>query len=393
MQEVTANQFHSSVFSARFAIKMRTVKLGKLIAIATLLAASAGSTSTAERRMLPPPEGAQQFATFDDFKLQSGATIHDFRLGYRTLGKLNANKSNAILWPSWLGGHSEDLLQFIGPGKVVDTTKYFVILVDSIGNGVSTSPSNSTMQPLMEFPKFTIRDMVESEHRLATETLHLSHLYAVMGISMGGMQTFEWVVTYPGFMDLAIPMSGSPQTTSYDKLLWTSEIDAIELDPAWNHGKPKGTLTQGLALAEEIDSMNVTSPAYRTSHTSPDEFDTFLAAIKKSAMGEAGGAIDQIRQRQAILSLDIFREFHLSLGGIAKAVHSKMLVIVAPQDHMVNPGPATAFGRALGAPLVSLDSPCGHLSYNCISVGPTVAQFLADRTSVHDRTLTDPISH
>jgi homoserine O-acetyltransferase len=58
-------------------------------------------------------------------------------LGYSTLGKLNPEKSNAILWSTWLGGTSEELLQFIGPGNVVDSGKYFVILVDGIGNGVS----------------------------------------------------------------------------------------------------------------------------------------------------------------------------------------------------------------------------------------------------------------
>jgi homoserine acetyltransferase len=107
------------------------------------------------------------------------------RRGYRTLGKLNAEKSNAILWPTWLGGRSEELLQFIGPGNVVDSGKYFVILVDSIGNGISTSPFNSSSQPRMKFPKFTVRDMVESEHRLVTEVLRLGHLHAVMGLSMG----------------------------------------------------------------------------------------------------------------------------------------------------------------------------------------------------------------
>src|ERR1700747_3771195 len=125
-------------------------------------------------------EGAQQFAELGDLKLQSGGVIQDFRLGYRTLGKLNGRKSNAILWPSWLGGKSEDLLQFVGPGKVVDTTTYFVVLVEAIGNGVSSSPSNSSKQPLMKFPAFTIRDMVEAEHRLLTDVLHIFHLRAVM---------------------------------------------------------------------------------------------------------------------------------------------------------------------------------------------------------------------
>src|ERR1700760_2272754 len=75
-----------------------------------------------------PAEGTQQFASLGDFKSQSGIVLRDFRLGYRTLGKLDANKANAILWPTWLGGTTKDLLNFIGPGKVVDSGKYFVIL-------------------------------------------------------------------------------------------------------------------------------------------------------------------------------------------------------------------------------------------------------------------------
>src|SRR5215470_9503725 len=214
------------------------------------------------RAQTAPSQSAQQFAAFGDFRLRNGRVIHDFRLGYRTLGKLNPEKSNAILWPTWLGGRSEDLLQFVGPGNVVDTSRYFVVLVDAIGNSVSSSPSNSKSQPLMKFPEFTIRDMVESEHRLVTDVLHLSHLRAVMGLSMGGMQTFEWAVTYPDFMDLVIPMAGSLQSTSYDKLLWTAQIDAIELDPAWSHGSPTGPLDRGLSLLAEIDSMNLSSPTY-----------------------------------------------------------------------------------------------------------------------------------
>ncbi|HKI12997.1 MAG TPA: alpha/beta fold hydrolase [Candidatus Acidoferrum sp.] len=318
--------------------------------------------------------------------------MHDFRIGYRTLGKLNADKSNAVLWPTWLGGKTDDLLQFIGPEKVVDSSKYFVILVDSIGNGISTSPSNSATRPRMKFPNFSILDMVESEHRLVTDVLQLRHLHAVMGLSMGGMQTFEWAVVYPEFMDVTIPMEGSPQSTSYDKLLWTSEIDAIELEPAWKNGNPTGTMSRGIALAEEIDSMNLTSPAYRAAHTKAADFESFLGEIRKSGRSEAGAVSDQIRQREAIMALDIPREFGVTLEQAAKRVRSKMLVIVSPEDHMVNPAPAVEFASAVGAPVVNLDSPCGHLSLSCISVGPIVALFLANPTSVRSQTLKDPSS-
>jgi homoserine O-acetyltransferase len=388
---VTARKFkltHYPFETSAACLRMRGMKTRLRLAVCIyfllFLYPAAGA-----RAQTSPTEGAQQFAELGDLKLRNGRAIQDFRLGYRTLGKLNAEKSNAILWPSWLGGKSADLLQFVGPGRVVDTTSYFVVLVDAIGNGVSTSPSNSKKQPLMNFPVFSIRDMVEAEHRFATEVLHLSHFHAVMGISMGGIQTFEWAVAYPEFMDLAIPMFGSPQSTSFDKLLWTAQIDAIQLDPAWNHGQPTGPLSLGFAVSEEIGQMNLTSPAYRVAHTNPKDFDAYLEELKKRGVGDGGLASDQIRQRQAIISLDIPGEFGVTLPELAKKVRAKLLVVVSPQDHLVNAIPAQQFAAAIGAPVITLDSPCGHISLECISAGPTVARFLANPTSVHGEILHD----
>jgi homoserine O-acetyltransferase len=358
-----------------------------------LLFSLAGQLMPLHAESVAAADGNLQFAELGDFKLRGGGVIQDFRLGYRTLGKLNAAKSNGILWPSWLGGTSENLLQFIGPGKVVDTTNYFVVLVDAIGNGVSSSPSNSNRQPLVKFPVFTIRDMVESEHRLLTEVLHVSHLRAVMGISMGGMQTFEWILAYPDFMDVGIPIVGSPQSTSFDKLLWTSQIDALELDPAWNNGNPAGPLKRGFAISEEIGQMNLTSPAYRVAHTPPNDFAAFLADLKKRAVEDGGAAWNQIRQREAIIAMDLPGEYGQTLVQVAKNVRAKLLVIVSPQDHLVNPIPAQRFAEAIGAPIVAMDSPCGHISPDCISVGPIVAKFLNDPASMRSETLHDSVNH
>jgi len=337
-----------------------------------------------------PQAGSLRFANLRDFKLHNGSVIRDFTLGYRTLGTLNADRSNAILWPSWLGGTSQDLLEYIGPDKILDPSKYFVILVDAIGNGVSSSPSNHKSQPLGNFPEFQIRDMVEAEHRLAVDVLHLSHLRAVVGISMGGMQTFCWILTYPDFMDLAIPMMGSPQSTSYDKLLWNTEIDAIQSDPAWNQGRPSKPLKSGMALCDEVDSMNSTTPSYRVAQTSPKAFDGFLYELRKNSAASGGSAWDQIRQREAIMEYDLPGSLGLTLESAARQAHVKLLVIVSSQDHMVNPTPAMEFADAAGAPLITLNSICGHESLSCISVGPIVAGFLANPSSVHTMTLQDP---
>ena len=359
------------------------------IAFAIFLAVSFAAPFAA-RAQTPARDGAQQFAVLGDFALRNGEVIRDFRLGYRTLGSLNAAKSNAILWCTALGGHSEELLQYVGPGNVVDSNRYFVMLVDAIGNGVSSSPSNSKSQPLMQFPRFTIRDIMEAEHRLVVEVLHLPHLRAVVGVSMGGMQTFEWAIAYPDAMDLAVPVLGSPQSTSADKLLWTAEIHAIELDPAWHGGHPTGRLTTGPQLAGEIHAINLTSPAYRASHTSPAAFEAFLEDTRKQWGGDGGAASDLIRQREAVMSLDIPAEYGGTVEPAARRVRAKMLILVSPQDHMVNPGPAVQFAEAIGAPLLQLDSPCGHMSLACVSVGPIVAQYLADPDSVRSQTLHEP---
>lgn len=334
------------------------------------------------------PNSEQQFANFGDLKLRSGAAIHEFRLGYRTAGNLNEEKSNAILWPSWLGGKSEDLVQYAAPKNVVDTDRYFVIFVDSIGNGISTSPSNSSSQPRLKFPEFTIRDMVESEYRLATEVFHLTHLHAVIGVSMGGMQAFEWAVAYPDFTDEVITLAGSPQSTSYDKLLWSAQIDALHLDPEWHDGNGTKPMDSGSLVYNEIGAMSLTTPAYRVGQTPTNEFGAFRESLKKPT-GDAASACDAIRQRGAILALDIPGEFGSTMEGVAKRVHAKLLVFVSPEDHTVNSAPALEFAKFAGAPVITLDSICGHQSTACISLGPVVAKFLAAPGSVTSQTLHD----
>ena len=122
-------------------------------------------------------ESEQQFASIGDFKLTSGQVIEDCRIGYRILGELNADKSNVVVVPTWFTGTTGGLVNggVIGPGKLADTDKYFVITFDALGNGVSTSPSNSNAQSDDKFPRITTEDMVKTQHEVLTEHLGLDH--------------------------------------------------------------------------------------------------------------------------------------------------------------------------------------------------------------------------
>lgn len=343
------------------------------IAFATALAAFACSAPPAKAA---PLDGQQQFAALGECQLDSGQRITNCRLGYRTWGKLNPDHSNAVLFPTWFTGTSSQLAGNIGAGKLVDPAKYFVIAVDALGDGVSSSPSNSKTQPRMQFPAFTTRDMVRAEYRLATETLHLKHLHAVMGISMGGMQTFEWMVDYPDFMDLAIPIVGSTRLTAYDLLLWHGEEDAVRADPGWRAGNyEKSPPMLQVAI---LHDMNLTTPSHYAREISRDSF-----AAQYKGYGASGAAEfdanDRIYQLEAMIGHDVAHGG--SLQDAAKLVRAKVLVVASQQDHMVNPGPALEFAKLLGAKVFLLTSDCGHLAPGCEAdkLNPAVSAFLDGR--------------
>lgn len=315
-----------------------------------------------------------QYANLGDLKLESGAVIHDCKIGYRTMGTLNAAKSNAVLFPTWLGGRSGDVAMNIGPGKFVDSSKYFVVIVDALGNGVSCSPSNSTRQHGIDFPQFSIRDMVYSQYRLLTETLRLSHVHAVVGLSMGGIQTFQWMVSYPTFMDMAVPIAGTPQLSSYDLELLSTEEKALEADPAYKGGKY--IYPPQLPLVALIHDMNLSTPSFHVNHVTREDFPKYFENIMTN--GERSvDANNYLRQLQAILGHDIAHGG--SIYDAANKIKAKVFVIVGAQDHMVNPIPTLGFAKLVHAQTLVLDSDCGHMAPSCEikTVSPAIDRFLS----------------
>ena len=318
----------------------------------------------------------QQFATLGNFKLRGGAVIRDCRIGYRTFGRLNEQQSNAIIFPTWAGGTTEQLQSNIGSGRLIDSNKYFVIAIDALGNGVSSSPSNSKLQPRMSFPQFTLRDTVDTQHELVTRVLHLNHVKAVAGVSMGGMQTFQWMVAYPDFMDQAIPVVGSPRLAVYYLLLWQAQIDAIMNDRDWHDGNY--TSNPARRLEWEFGELLLTTPDHYNQKVTREQL---LAGLKKAESDPGFDANDKIRQAQAMMSLDASQDFGGSMERAAAAVKARTFVIVSRFDHVVTPGPALEFARLLHSQTLELDNDCGHLAPSCEGqkVNQAVAAFLADR--------------
>jgi homoserine O-acetyltransferase/O-succinyltransferase len=285
-----------------------------------------------------PSQPPHQLYKIGDLALESGEVIKDFSISYVTHGTLNAKKSNAILMVTAISGNHHRLDFLIGPGKALDTDKYFIICTDAIGNGLTTSPSNSTAQPHMKFPKFLIRDMVTSQKKLM-EHLGIDHVVAVIGPSMGGMQTLQWGVSHPDFMDSLVAIVPLARTPAWTVTVLEATRKAIMLDPAWQNGDYTAPPEQGIRLWRDI--LNFL--AARSPEVSRDQFPNqmdmlpFLQA-QETALIKAFDANDWIYQTWAYDRHDVGTTPGMN-GDMVKAlraIKAKTLIMTGTKD-LLNP--------------------------------------------------------
>jgi homoserine O-acetyltransferase len=305
-------------------------------------------------------QGELRLADLGDFRLESGQVIKECRLGYRTFGTLNRERSNAILFPTWFGGTSKDLvdLGFIGPSKLADTSRYFVVAVDAFGDGVSSSPSNSKKQPGRTFPEFTVRDMVKAQHQLLTKYLGLSRLHAVIGISMGGMQAFQWTLSYPGFAQKAITIMGTPRAAPSDLVLYDTGLRAIDTLSAVRDGEALGPEASAALLA-----LAVLTPEFYLKSLSRADLTRALDGAQDILLKY--NLMDWAWQLKAMIGNDIYRRPVASEKEAAGAIRTKLMVIVSRNDILVNPEPSLALAASLKAETLVLQGDCGHFSVVC----------------------------
>ena len=161
--------------------------------------------------------GPYDLFNLGDFGLEDGGTIENCQIAYSTFGELNANKDNAILITTWYSGTSKIMEQvYQGKGRAIDSDKYFIVIANQIGNGLSTSPKFTP--GTSKFPRVRIGDDVRAQYKLLTEKFGIETLALVTGGSMGAQQTWEWAVRYPDMVQRAAPISGRARNTPHNYL-------------------------------------------------------------------------------------------------------------------------------------------------------------------------------
>jgi homoserine O-acetyltransferase len=264
----------------------------RLLSIATVLlvAAPLGAAGF--------PEPTPGDHVLRDFKFTSGETLAEVRIHYRTLGKPARNDkgmvTNAVLILHGTGGEGGSLVgkgpvgkmfagELFGQGQLLDAVRYYIIVVDNLGHGQSSKPSDGLRA---RFPKYGYHDMIAAQHQLLTEGLKVNHLRLVMGQSMGGMHTWLWGQKYPEFMDALMPLASLPTQVSGRNRVWRRMmIDSIRTDPEWKDGDYK-TQPRGLRAAIEMLFFMSSSATLRqkdaaTLKKADDMLDRYVAAALK----------------------------------------------------------------------------------------------------------------
>jgi homoserine O-acetyltransferase len=212
-------------------------------AFLALLLLSAATLLAQEPSPLPTPKEGDYVS--HDFHFKSGETLPELRMHYATLGSpvrnANGKVMNAVLLLHGTSGTGRQFLvpEFVGvllgPGQLLDSTRYYIILPDSIGHGKSSKPSDGMHA---HFPQYDYDDMVASQHELLEKGLGVNHLRLILGASMGCMHSWVWGESYPDFMDALMPLACQPVQIAGRNRIWRKMvIDAIRDDPDWKNGE------------------------------------------------------------------------------------------------------------------------------------------------------------
>lgn len=203
--------------------------------------------------------------TVDQLVLEEGATLVNASLAYKTYGTLNDKRDNVIVYPTWFPARHQDNEWLIGAGNALDPDRYFIVVPNLLGNGLSSSPDN-TPAPYDRgrFPHITIRDNVNLQHRMLVERYDISTIALVTGWSMAGQVAYQWAVSHPEMVLKIAPFCSSARTSPHNIVFLEGPQAALRADPAWNGGFYDTPPTVGLrAFARVFAGWGLSQTFYR----------------------------------------------------------------------------------------------------------------------------------
>jgi homoserine O-acetyltransferase/O-succinyltransferase len=331
----------------------------------------------------------------ESYTTVGGRTLRMVLMGYETYGKLSPEGNNAILITPFFGGTSHAAGKYgaddpspgywddlIGPGRPVDTNRFFVISVDGLANpnvkdGMTVTTGPASMDPDtskrygMSFPVITVRDFVNVQKALIHQ-LGVVKLQAVMGASMGGMQAFEWAAAYPDMVERIIPIVGAPQCDAFEIARLESWVAPILLDPHWSGGDYYGKVepTEGVKVAMKAVLIDTRHPdwADRTfgrRWASPDrdpaESMQNLYAVQQYLEEGASQLAARYDANHLIYQVRAIQLF--SVGKPLSGLKAKVLLVSARNDLLFPPAQANEIRNlpATRAEFFLLEGSLGHM--------------------------------
>jgi homoserine O-acetyltransferase/O-succinyltransferase len=197
-----------------------------------------------------------------NFEFQCGVTLPEAQIVYQTYGSLNRNRTNAILYPTSYGAQHSDLEWLIHSDGILDPTRWFVIIPNMFGNGLSTSPSNTDCGLAEQGFWLSHFDNVRAQQRLLQETFQIEQLALVYGWSMGAQQSYHWGALFPNQVKRIAALCGTARTTDHNRIFLESLRSALTADPAWTGTKFESSPDRGLRTFARIYASWAASQAF-----------------------------------------------------------------------------------------------------------------------------------
>ena len=306
-----------------------------------------------------------------DVTLLSGEVLSSAFLVYKTYGKLDANKSNVVVLPTFYTGSHQRNEGFFGVGRAIDPDKHFIVSINMFGNGLSSSPSNAEPpQDGPRFPHISLWDNVACQYRLVTEALGVSRIALVAGWSMAGCQAYQWAAQYPDFVDAIMPFCASAKTSPHNYVFLEGVRAALCADQNWKNGDYTSPPVKGLkAFARVYAGWAFSQTFYRESLYKKIGYESFEELLVDWEEDHA----ENWDANDLICKLRTWQTSDISIGPIyngnfedaLKSIKAKSILMPCTQDLYFPPEDnAIEAGYMLNAEFRPFDSPWGHCAAN-----------------------------